>query len=95
MTPHFRRIRIYTNRSLFSSCKKRLAKGKKMTGPGTRFAPAATLTPEFSPAPPTASQNKPAFRLMAVTHCMTGLTDAKQQGLKRDLGIFHHGPARR
>ena len=66
-----------------------------MTRLGICFAPAATLTLQFSPAPPTASQNKPAFRLMAVTHCMTGLTDAKQQGLKRNLGIFHHGPTLR
>jgi len=71
MTPHFRRLRIYTNPSLFSSCKRRLAKGKKMTRPGTRFAPAATVTLQFSPAPPTAGQNKPACSLLEVTQCMS------------------------
>ena len=42
-----------------------------MSRPDTCFAPAATLTLQCGPAPPTASQNKPAFGLMGVTPSMS------------------------
>ena len=62
------------------------------------FAPASTVTLQFGPAPPTASQNKPAFGLLAVTQCMSHFAkpDARFLILPEPLRKIHErNPMRR
>ena len=63
---------------------------KKMSRPDTCFAPAATVTLQFSPAPPTASQNKPAFGLLAVTQCMSRFRKKPDAPVSDLSGAFVH-----